>query len=135
MADKQQNRKKQGPMGGLGALGAAKKDKIKERQKKLEKEQSAMMKSNFYTGADKEFRKMESDYKKVDSGFKKGENKDKITDSILFKKDPKKSKRVFDEMAQSRREAGRTTKAKGGRAGYSVGGKAIKGVSKILLKK
>jgi len=26
-------------------------------------------------------------------------------------------------------------KAKGGRAGYSVGGKAIKGVSKILLKK
>ena len=26
-------------------------------------------------------------------------------------------------------------KAKGGRAGYSVGGKAIRGVSKILLKK
>ena len=26
-------------------------------------------------------------------------------------------------------------KAKGGRAGYSVGGKAVRGVSKILLKK
>jgi hypothetical protein len=26
-------------------------------------------------------------------------------------------------------------RSKGGRAGYSVGGKAIKGVSKILLKK
>ena len=140
MADEQQNRKKQGPKGGLGALGAAKKDKIKERQTKLEKEQSAMMKSNFYTGADKEFKKMESDYKKVDSGFKKGKNKDKIIDSIFFKKDPKKSKRIFDEMDQSRREAGRTTKAKGGRAGYKKGksvkkkcaGAAIKGVSKIL---
>ena len=110
----------------------SKKDKIKERQKKLEKEQSAMMKSNFYTGADKEFRKMESNYKKVDPGFKKGKNKDKIIDSMFLKKDPKKSKRVFDEMDQSRREAGRTTKAKGGRAGYKKGGAAIRGVSKIL---
>ena len=123
---------------GLGSLGGAKKDKIKERQKKLEKEQSAMMKSNFYTGGDKEFRKKESDYKKVDPGFKKGENKDKIIDS-MFKKDPKKSKRIFDEMDQSRREAGRTSRAKGGRAGYKggksvkkKGGCAIKGRSPIL---
>jgi hypothetical protein len=129
-----------GPMGPMGVLrGKGSKNKIKERQKKLEKEQSAMMKSNFHTGADKEFRKMESDYKKVDPGFKKGENKDKIIDSMFFKKDPKKSKRIFDEMDQSRREAGRTTKAKGGRMGYKggksvkkKGGAAIRGVSKIL---
>jgi hypothetical protein len=124
-----------GPMGGLGALSAVKKDKIKERQKKLEKEQKLMMKENFHTGAEKGYRKAESDYKKVDSGFKKRKSDDnKIKDSI-FDSSMGKSQEVFDEIKASRREAGRTTKAKGGRAGYSVGGKAIRGVSKILLKK
>ena len=117
---------------GLGRLA---KDKIKDRKEKLTKEQSAMMKSNFYTGADKGFRKADSDYKKVDSGFKKRKSDDnKIKDSI-FDSSMGKSQEVFDEIKASRREAGRTTKAKGGRAGYSVGGKAIRGVSKILLKK
>ena len=108
---------------GLGALGAAKKDKIKDRQTKLEKEQRLMRKENFFTGGDKEFRKMESDYKKVDPGFKKGKNKKKIIDSTFFKKDPKKSKRIFDEMDQSNREAGRTSRARGGRIGLKDGSK------------
>ena len=127
--------KKQGPMGGLGALGAAKKDKIKDRQTKLEKEQRLMRKENFFTGAEKSFNKDKETYKKVDPGFKKGKNKDMVLEKIFLKKDPKEYQKVFDESKASNREAGRTTKAKGGRAGYSVGGKAIRGVSKILLKK
>ena len=122
---------KPGIMGGLGS----KKDKIKDRKEKLTKEQKLMMKENFHTGAEKGYRKAESDYKKVDSGFKKRKSDDnKIKDSI-FDSSMGKSQKVFDEIKASRREAGRTTKAKGGRAGYSVGGKAIRGVSKILLKK
>ena len=133
MAD--ENKKTPGPSAGLGALGAAKKDKIKDRQTKLEKEQRLMRKENFFTGAEKSFNKDKETYKKVDSGFKKGKNKDKVLEKIFLKKDPKEYQKVFDESKASNREAGRTTKAKGGRAGYSVGGKAIKGVSKILLKK
>ena len=128
-----------GPMGGLGALSAVKKDKIKERQKKLEKEQKLMMKENFHTGAEKGFRKAKSDYKKVDSGFKKRKSDDeKIQDSI-FDSSMGKSQKVFDELKASRREAGRTSRAKGGRMGYKYGksvkkkgGCAIKGKSPIL---
>ena len=107
-------------------------DKIKDRQKKLEKEQSSMMKSNFHTKAEKGFRKAKEDYKKVDSGFKKRKYDDnKIKDSI-FDSSMGKSGEMLDEMKTSRREAGRTSRAKGGRAGYKGGGAAIKGVSKIL---
>ena len=110
-------------------------DKIKDRKEKLKKEQNSMRKANFYANADKGYRKADSDYKKVDPGFKKRKSDDnKIKDSI-FDSSMGKSQEVFDEIKASRREAGRTTKAKGGRAGYSVGGKAIRGVSKILLKK
>ena len=117
---------------GLGSLGAAKKDKIKERQTKLEKEQRLMRKENFFTGAEKSFNKDKETYKKVDPGFKKGKNKDMVLEKIFLKKDPKEYQKVFDESKASNREAGRTTKAKGGRAGYKYGGAAIKGVSKIL---
>ena len=117
---------------GLGALGAAKKDKIKDRQTKLEKEQRLMRKENFFTGAEKSFNKDKETYKKVDPGFKKGKNKDKVLEKIFLKKDSKEYQKVFDESKASNREAGRTTKAKGGRAGYKYGGAAIKGVSKIL---
>ena len=107
-------------------------DKIKDRQKKLEKEQSSMMKSNFHTKAEKGFRKAKEDYKKVDSGFKKRKYDDnKIKDSI-FDSSMGKSGEMLDEMKTSRREAGRTSRAKGGRAGYKGGGAAIKGLSKIL---
>ena len=124
--------KKQKPMGRLGPLGAAKKDKIKERQTELEKEQRLMRKENFFTGAEKSFNKDKEAYKKVDPGFKKGKNKDKVLNKIFLQKDSKEHQKVFDEMKASNREAGRTTKAKGGRAGYKYGGAAIKGVSKIL---
>ena len=125
---------KPGIMGGLGS----KKDKIKDRKEKLTKEQKLMMKENFYTGADKGFRKADSDYKKVDSGFKKRKSDDnKIKDSI-FDSSMGKSQKVFDEIKASRREAGRTSRAKGGRMGYKGGksvkkmGCAIKGKSPIL---
>ena len=133
-ADQIKNKQKRqpGPMGGLGALGAAKKDKIKDRQTKLEKEQRLMRKENFFTGAEKSFNKDKETYKKVDPGFKKGKNKDMVLEKIFLKKDPKEYQKVFDESKASNREAGRTTKAKGGRAGYKYGGAAIKGVSKIL---
>ena len=132
MAD--ENKKTPGPSAGLGALGlgAAKKDKIKDRQTKLEKEQRLMRKENFFTGAEKSFNKDKETYKKVDPGFKKGKNKDKVLEKIFLKKDSKEYQKVFDESKASNREAGRTTKAKGGRAGYKGGGAAIKGVSPIL---
>ena len=124
--------KKQGPMGGLGALGAAKKDKIKDRQTKLEKEQRLMRKENFYTGAEKSFNKKKEKYKKVDPGFKKGKNKNKVLEKIFSKKDPNEYEKVFDESRASNREAGRTTKAKGGSVKKKKGGAAIRGISKIL---
>ena len=130
MAD--ENKKTPGPSAGLGALGAAKKDKIQDRKTKLEKEQRLMRKENFFTGAEKSFNKDKEAYKKVDPGFKKGKNKDKVLNKIFLQKDSKEHQKVFDEMKASNREAGRTTKAKGGRAGYKYGGAAIKGVSKIL---
>ena len=67
MAD--ENKKTQNPSAGLGALGAAKKDKINDRQTKLEKEQRLMRKENFFTGAEKSFNKDKETYKKVDPGF------------------------------------------------------------------
>ena len=124
--------KKQGPMGGLGALGAAKKDKIQDRKTKLEKEQRLMRKENFFTGAEKSFNKDKETYKKVDPGFKKGKNKDKVLEKIFLKKDPKEYQKVFDESKASNREAGRTTKAKGGSVKKKKGGAAIRGISKIL---
>ena len=133
MADENKTPKMARP--GLGLLGAAKKDKIKERQTKLEKEQRLMRKENFFTGAEKSFNKDKETYKKVDPGFKKGKNKDMVLEKIFLKKDPKEYQKIFDENKASNREAGRTTKAKGGRAGYKGGGAAIRGVSKILLKK
>ena len=136
MADKNKTPKMARP--DLGLLVGAKKDKIKERQKKLKKEQSSMMKENFYTGAEKGYRKADSDYKKVDPGFKKRKSDDnKIKDSI-FESSMGKSQKVFDELKASRREAGRTSRAKGGRMGYKIGksvkkmGCAIKGKSPIL---
>ena len=124
---------------GLGSLGGAKKDKIKDRKEKLTKEQKLMRKENFHTGAEKGYRKAESDYKKVDSGFKKRKSDDnKIKDSI-FDSSMGKSQEVFDEIKASNREAGRTSRARGGRIGYKVGksvkkkgGCAIKGKSPIL---
>ena len=51
MAD--ENKKTPRRQAGLGALGAAKKDKIKDRQTKLEKEQRLMRKENFFTDLEK----------------------------------------------------------------------------------
>ena len=124
--------KKQKPMGRLGPLGAAKKDKIKERQTELEKQQRLMRKENFFTGAEKSFNKDKETYKKVDPGFKKGKNKDKVLEKIFLKKNPKEYEKVFDESRASNREAGRTTKAKGGSVKKKKGGAAIRGISKIL---
>ena len=124
--------KKQKPMGRLGPLGAAKKDKINDRQTKLEKEQRLMRKENFFTGAEKSFNKDKETYKKVDPGFKKGKNKDKVLEKIFLKKNPKEYEKVFDESRASNREAGRTTKAKGGSVKKKKGGAAIRGISKIL---
>ena len=121
MAD--ENKKTPGPSAGLGALGAAKKDKIKDRQTKLEKEQRLMRKENFFTGAEKSFNKDKETYKKVDSGFKKGKNKDKVLEKIFLKKDPKEYQKVFDESKASNREAGRTSRATGGRIGLKDGSK------------
>ena len=44
----------------------------------------------------------------------------------------------FKEVADKKNDRGKVIKIElkgGGRAGYSVGGKAVRGVSKILLKK
>ena len=117
---------------GLGALGAAKKDKIKDRQTKLEKEQRLMRKENFFTGAKKTFDKDKETYKKVDPGFKKGKNKDTVLEKVFLQKDSKEHQKVFDEMKASNREAGRTTKSKGGSVKKKKGGAAIRGISKIL---
>ena len=95
MAD--ENKKTPGPSAGLSALGAAKKDKIQDRQTKLEKEQRLMRKENFYTGAEKSFNKKKEKYKKVDPGFKKGKNKNKVLEKIFSKKDPNEYEKVFDE--------------------------------------
>ena len=130
MAD--ENKKTPGPSAGLGALGAAKKDKIQDRKTKLETEQRLMRKENFFTGAEKSFNKDKETYKKVDPGFKKGKNKDKVLEKIFLKKDPKEYQKVFDESKASNREAGRTTKAKGGSVKKKKGGAAIRGISKIL---
>ena len=121
-----------GPMGGSRGI---KKDKIKDRKEKLSKEQRLMRKENFHTGVEKSFREDKETYKKVDPGFKKGENKEDVLVNIVFKKDPKKYKRVFDENKASNREAGRTSRAKGGRIGLKHGGgAALRGISPILKK-
>ena len=97
-------------------------DKIKDRQKKLEKEQSPMMKSNFHTKAEKGFRKAKEDYKKVDPGFKKIKSDDrKIKDNIIDNS-MGKSGEMIDEMKTSRREAGRIIKAKGGKVKLALRG-------------
>ena len=137
MADKNKTPKMARP--GLGLLGGTRKDKIKDRKEKLTKEQKLMMKENFHTGAEKGFRKAESDYKKVDSGFKKRKSDDEKIQDSSFDSGMGKSQKVFDELKASRREAGRTSRAKGGRMGYKIGksvkkkgGCAIKGRSPIL---
>ena len=126
---------KPGIMSGLGS----KKDKIKDRKEKLTKEQKLMMKENFHTGAEKGFRKAKSDYEKVDKGFKKRKSDDEKIQDSSFDSGMGKSQKVFDELKASRREAGRTSRAKGGRMGYKYGksvkkkgGCAIKGKSPIL---
>ena len=122
---------------GLGSLGGARKDKIKDRKEKLTKEQKLMMKENFYTGAEKGYRKAESDYKKVDPGFKKRKSDDrKIKDNIIDNS-MGKSGEMLDEMKTSRREAGRVVKAQGGRIKYKGGGGvgcAKRGFGKALKK-
>jgi hypothetical protein len=137
MADKNKTPKMARP--GLGLLGGTRKDKIKDRKEKLTKEQKLMRKENFFTNAEKGYRKAESDYKKVDPGFKKRKSDDnKITDSIIDSS-MGKSGEMIKEMKASNREAGRTSRARGGRIGYKggksvkkKGGCAIKGRSPIL---
>ena len=89
----QEDRKKQGPMGGLGSLPGKKK-----------KEPEVMMIKMVEEGPANKHKSMK--FQKM----KKTTNSDGNIEFVDLK-------------------------AKGGRAGYSVGGKAIKGVSKILLKK
>ena len=123
-----------GPRAGLGLLGGARKDKIKDRKEKLTKEQKLMMKENFHTGAEKGYRKAESDYKKVDPGFKKRKSDDrKIKDNIIDNSMGKSGK-ILDEIKASRREAGRTSRAKGGRAGYKGGGMSQRGLGRAFMK-
>ena len=112
-----------GLMGGL----RGKKDKIKDRKEKLTKEQASMKRENFHTSAEKEFKKVKNIYKKVDPGFKKKESDD---DNILANIQDKSfgdRGKVFDEFKASNREAGRTSRAKGGRIGYKHGGAAKRG--------
>ena len=93
-------------------------DKIKDRQKKLKKEQNSMRKANFYANAEKGFRKAKSDYEKVDSGFKKIKSDDrKIKDNIIDNS-MGKSGEMLDEIKTSNREAGKVKLALrgGGRA-------------------
>ena len=65
---------------------------------------------------------------------------EKVTDLIPFKTEKlkKSTTKYFMEDRINRKAKKRTETegsfAKGGRAGYSVGGKAIRGVSKILIK-
>ena len=91
--------------------------------------------------------------KKITAGKKGKAFGEKIADLVpfkteKFKKELKKEKDKELKLSTTKfivddkinRKAKKMTKtegsfAKGGRAGYSVGGKAIKGVSKILLKK
>ena len=102
-------------------------DKIKDRQKKLEKEQSSMMKSNFHTKAEKGFRKAKEDYKKVDPGFKKRKSDDrKIKDNIIDNS-MGKSGEMLDEIKTSKREAGRTKLRGGGMSQRGLGRAFMKG--------
>ena len=84
MAD--ENKKTPGPSAGLSALGAAKKDKIQDRQTKLEKEQRLMRKENFYTGAEKSFNKKRRSIKKLILGLKKEKTKTKFQKKSFQKK-------------------------------------------------
>ena len=86
------------------------------------------------------------DVKMIEKSVKKDREEAKEKFPILSKifgtgnpkKDKQKAKRIADSLqtigAKIRTET-EGSFAKGGRAGYSVGGKAIRGVSKILLKK
>tara|TARA_R100000541_G_scaffold3641_1_gene10918 strand:- start:44 stop:370 length:327 start_codon:yes stop_codon:yes gene_type:complete len=102
-------------------------DKIKDRQKKLKKEQNSMRKANFHANAEKGFRKAKSDYEKVDSGFKKIKSDNEKIQESSFDSGMGKSQKVFDEIKTSNREAGRVIKAKGGKVKLALrgGGRAF----------
>ena len=72
-------------------------------------------------------------------GVKTAYQNHKIGKKLGLMKDPKKqAKRMADTIqtiGSKKMTESEGSFAKGGRAGYSVGGKAIRGVSKILLKK
>ena len=136
--------------GALGALGRKKNKntnreigaeenrtkKITQKEKetleeKLKKEQSSMSRSNFFSNADKGFRKDKSDYEKVDKGFKKRKSDDEKIQDSSFDSGMGKSEKVFDEIKTSKKEAGRVIKAKGGRVNFSKGGGcALRGLKK-----
>ena len=135
--------------GALGALGRKKNKntnreigaeenrtkKITQKEKetleeKLKKEQSSMSRSNFFSNADKGFRKAKSDYEKVDKGFKKRKSDDEKIQDSSFDSGMGKSQKVFDEIKTSNKEAGRVVKAKGGRVNFKGGGCAIRGLKK-----
>jgi len=117
----QQDRKKQGPMGGLGNLSGKKKKEISADNKKRIAVMDAAKET--VTGGG-----MRADR------FKEGLNIKGSKDSAM--KYYARGDTDHGKLAQKNYEKMKNnTYAKGGRAGYSVGGKAIKGVSKILLKK
>ena len=147
MADEQQARKKQaGSRAGLGPLGGSRKKKKKEDSSvtlgKFMKAKIDSTNESIKGGGMKADRVTEGSGYRNKRGFRKDVEEGKYKqekDADYYKSiglTGKRGDRAVDDFFKPYHKRSDAIKLKsGGRAGYSVGGKAIKGVSKILLKK
>jgi len=123
--------------------------KEKEKKIKAKKKNKPKTEADYHKNmSDKEMDEMEKTFKPITSkkeGIKKELSIVQIDDAISRTKNSDKiskegMKKVVDaaaddkQLERSKRRMMRMM-SKGGRAGYSVGGKALRGVSKILMKK